>query len=159
MAAKPKARFADVRRTPVPKAYQRLAERFLLRSIENEQELAEATALADELFDRPNLLPEEQKYLDVLCELIERYENEHEPICDVSAAEMLRFLIEQRGVTQQTVSQETKIANSTVTALLKGDRGLTRRHIEIFARYFGVGPAVFLSGNEPDFGDYRQISS
>jgi HTH-type transcriptional regulator / antitoxin HigA len=122
--------------------------KFLLRPIENEQDLTEATALADDLFDRPNLLPEEQKYLDVLCELIERYEDEHEPIRDVSAAEMLRFLIAQRGAKQQTVSQETGIANSTVTALLKGDRGLTRRHIETFARYFGVEPAVFLPGNE-----------
>ena len=60
---------------------------------------------------------------------------------------MLRFLIDQRGVTQQTVSKETGIANSTITALLKGGREMTRKHIETFARYFGVEPAAFLPGN------------
>jgi HTH-type transcriptional regulator / antitoxin HigA len=146
MATKQKDRISKVKETAVPIAYLRLMGKFLLRFIENERDLTDATALADELFDRPTLLPEEQKYLDVLCELIERYEDEHEPIRDVSAAEMLRFLIDQRGVTQLAASRETGIANSTLASLLKGDRGLTRRHIETFARYFGVEPAVFLPG-------------
>jgi antitoxin component HigA of HigAB toxin-antitoxin module len=123
-----------------------------LRPIENERELAEATALADDLFDRPTLLPQEEDYLNVLCDLIQAYEDKIYPIRDVSAAEMLRFLIDQRGVTQQTVARETGIANSTITALLKGNcsggREMTRKHIETFARYFGVEPAVFLPGNE-----------
>ena len=136
-----------VARKPIPKAYLRLMGRFLLRPIENEQELAEATALAEELCDRPDLLPEEEQYLDVLGDLIRTYEDKICPIRDVSAAEMLRYLIDQRGVTQQTVAKETGIANSTITALLKGGREMTRKHIETFGRYFGVGPAVFLPGN------------
>ena len=151
MATRLKDRRTRVLGKPVPKAYLRLVERFLLRPIGNDPELDEALALADELFDRPNLLPEEQQYLDVLCDLIKAYEDVVCPIRDVSAAEMLRFLIDQRGVTQQTVAKETGIANSTITALLKegrpGGRDMTRRHIEAFARYFGVEPAVFLPGN------------
>ena len=147
MPARPKDRLTQVARTPIPRAYRRLLERFLLRPIENDQELAEATALAEELFDRPNLLPEEEQYLDVLGDLIQAYEDKICPIRDVSAAEMLRYLIDQRGVTQQTVSKETGIANSTITALLKENREMTRKHIETFARYFGVEPGVFLPGN------------
>ena len=151
MATRLKDRRTRILGKPVPKAYLRLVERFLLRPIGNDPELDEALALADELFDRPNLLPEEQQYLDVLCDLIKAYEDLVCPIRDVSAAEMLRFLIDQRGVTQQTVAKETGVANSTLTALLKegrpGGRDMTRRHIETFARYFGVEPAVFLSGN------------
>ncbi|HEV3255854.1 MAG TPA: helix-turn-helix domain-containing protein [Gemmataceae bacterium] len=137
---------------PIPKAYLRLVKRFLLQPLESEQELTEATALADELLQRAELLADEEKYLDVLCGLIEAYEDEHYPIADVSAARMLRFLIEQRGVTQQTVSKETGIANSTITALLQEHREMTRKHIETFARYFGVEPAVFLPGNGPVTG-------
>ena len=133
---------------PIPKAYLQLMERFLLKPIDNEQELAAATSLADELFDRAELLPEEEQFLDVLCDLMEAYEDEHHPIADVGAAPMLRFLIDQCGVTQQTVSRETRIANSTITALLKGSRQMTRKHLEALARYFGVEPAVFLPGNE-----------
>src|SRR5437762_2645 len=149
MATKTKDRVPQaVAGRPIPKAYLQLMERFLLKSIDNEQELATATALADELFDRAELLPEEEQYLDVLCDLMEVYEDEHDPVADVGAAPMLRFLIGQRGVTQQTVSRETGIANSTITALLKGSREMTRKHLEAFARYFGVEPAVFLPGNE-----------
>jgi len=150
MATKTKDRSGHARTTggsPIPKAYRRLMERFLLRPIQSEPELAQATALADQLFDRAELLPEEEQYLDVLCNLIEAYEDEHHPIPDVSAAEMLRYLIDQRGATQQTVSRQTAVANSTITALLKGDRQMTSKHIAIFARYFGVEPAVFLPGN------------
>jgi HTH-type transcriptional regulator / antitoxin HigA len=146
----PGAKRADHKRTAIPQAYLRLMQRFLLRAISTEQELARATALADELFDRAKLHRAEEQYLDVLCDLIEAFEDEHCPIPDVSAAEMLRFLIDQRDVTQQTVARETAIANSTITALLKGERVMTRKHIETFAKYFGVAPAVFL----PERGKY-----
>jgi HTH-type transcriptional regulator / antitoxin HigA len=128
----------------MPKAYLRLLKKFRLRPIQDGLELAEATALADQLFDRPKLLPEEEQYLDVLCDLIEAYEDEHYAIADVGAAAMLRFLIDQRGVTQQTAAQESGVANSTITALIKGRRQMTRKQIESFSRYFGVEPAVFL---------------
>jgi HTH-type transcriptional regulator / antitoxin HigA len=147
MATKVRNRTKRTGRRPIPEAYLRLMQRFLLRPIENDRELAEATALADELFDRKNLLPEEEQYLDVLCDLMAAYEDKICPIRDVSAGDMLRFLIDQRGVTQQTVAKETGIANSTIMALLKGDRDMTRKHIETFARYFGVEPGVFLPGN------------
>ena len=138
------AKSAHRKPVPIPKAYLRLMERFLLVPIRTDQDLARATALADELFDRPELLAEEEQFLDVLCDLIEAYEDEHCLIPDVGPAEMLRFLIDQRGVTQQTIARETGVANSTITALLKGERELTRKHIEAFALYFGLEPAVFL---------------
>jgi hypothetical protein len=47
-----------------------------------------------------------------------------------------------------TVCRETGIANSTITALIKEDRLMTRSQIETLARYFSVPPAVFLPGNE-----------
>ena len=130
----------------VPRAYLRLMERFLLRPINDDRELAEAAAMLDELASRKDpLLPEEQEYFDVLCDLIERYEDITIPMPDVSAAEMLAFLIEQRGVLQQTVAKETGIANSTLSALLRGTRELTRKHIEKLAAYFGVEGGVFLA--------------
>lgn len=152
--AKPKSRFKHdmqavmVRGKAVPKEYLRLQERFRLRPITNDQELEEAGVVVDELFDQEELRPAEEEYLDVLCGLVEAYETEHYAISDVSSARVLRFLIEQRGVTQQRVSTETGIANSTISAILKGDREMSRKHIEAFARYFGAEPAVFLPGND-----------
>jgi len=151
MATKTKNRFKQGEGKLIPKAYLRLVAEFRLRPIESEQELAEATAMAEDLSGRAELLPEEEQYLEVLIGLIEAYEDTHCTIPDVSAQEMLRFLIDQRGVTQRVVSDETGVANSTITALLKGKRAggreMTLAHIGTFAKYFGVEPSVFLPGN------------
>ena len=42
--------------------------------------------------------------------LIEAHEDEYYPIPDLSAADMLRFLIDQWGISRQTLSRETGIA-------------------------------------------------
>lgn len=133
---------------PAAKAYLGLIERFRLRPIETERELSEATALADELFARNDLRREEEEYLDVLCDLIEAYEIEHYAIPDAPPADVLRFLIDQRGINQKAVARETGVANSTITAILQGSRELNSRNIAIFSRYFGVEPAVFFTADE-----------
>jgi HTH-type transcriptional regulator / antitoxin HigA len=127
----------------IPQAYLDLLARFRLKPIANDQELG-PIALTREPDGRDKLSVAEEEYVEVLCALSEAYEDRHVTVPDVSAGEMLRFLIVQRGVTQQTVARETGIGNSTITVLLHGDRALTRRDIEAFARYFGVPAAVFL---------------
>jgi len=57
---------------------------------------------------------------------------------------MLAHLLEARGISQATLAAETGLAESTVSELLKRKRGLTRKHIEVLARYFRVEPAAFL---------------
>ncbi len=138
------------RATPAAKPYLTLLSRFRLRPLASEADLRQALALADELFDRGDLGKAEEEYLDVLCDLIEAYEDEHHPIPDVSGRDMLRFLISQRAVTQQRVAREAGIENSTLTALLNGRRQMTIKHMERFASYFGVNAAVFLPGNGPE---------
>ena len=63
----------------------------------------------------------------------------------VSDADMLRHLIESRGTTQAEVAAEAGIAESTISEILAGKRGMNRRHIEALARHFKVNPAVFIS--------------
>ncbi len=63
----------------------------------------------------------------------------------VSDAGMLRHLIEAKGVTQAEVARATGIAESTISAVLAGNRRLNREHIEKLARYFHVGGQAFLS--------------
>ena len=61
----------------------------------------------------------------------------------VSDAEMLRHLIEAKGVSQTEISAATGIADSTISEVLKGKRSLNRSHIGKLARYFNVSPDVF----------------
>jgi HTH-type transcriptional regulator / antitoxin HigA len=117
---------------------------FPLRPIRSGKELSEALVVIDELLDQSQLTSEERDYLDVLSSLVERYEKEQHPMSPVSDAQMLRHLIEAKGVTQAQVARATGIAESTISAILAGTRRLTRDHIEKVARYFHVGVRAFL---------------
>ena len=118
---------------------------FNSRSVPSVQtsELDEAVRMVDSLLDRRDLAPEEEDYLDVLGDLIERYEGEAHPMPPVSDAEMLRHLVEAKGITQTEVSRATGIADSTISEVLKGKRSLNRSHIGKLAKYFNVSPDVF----------------
>jgi HTH-type transcriptional regulator/antitoxin HigA len=116
-----------------------------LRPIRSEAELDRAIAMIDALLDQAERNVDEEDYLDVLSDLVERYEDEHDPMPPASGSEMLRFLIESKGTTQARVAAETRIAESTISEVLAGKRALNRKHIEALARHFHVSPAVFLS--------------
>jgi HTH-type transcriptional regulator/antitoxin HigA len=127
--------------------YLALIRKFPLRPIrsqeENEAALAVLAGLAERREHEP-LEAEESDYIAVLGKLIEEYENAHYPRGPVSGVEMLAHLLEARGVSQAALAADTGIAESTISELLKRKRGLTRKHIEAFARYFRVEPAAFL---------------
>jgi len=126
-------------------SYIELVRRFPLRPIRTEAELDRAVDMIDSLIDRGKLNEDEDDYLDVLGDLVRRYETENHPMPAVSDADMLRHLIEARETTQASVAAETGIAESTISEILAGKRGLSRRHIEALARHFHVSPAVFMS--------------
>jgi HTH-type transcriptional regulator/antitoxin HigA len=99
--------------------------------------------MVDSLLNRRDLAPEEDDYLDVLGDLIERYEGDAHPMAPISDAEMLRHLIEAKGVSQTEVAGATGIADSTISEVLKSKRSLSRNHIGKLAKYFNVSPDVF----------------
>jgi len=125
--------------------YLDLVRQFPLRPLRTAADLDAAIAIIDALVDRPKLTAPEQDYLDVLSDLVEAYETDAEPMRPVGDAELLRFLIDQKSVTQFEVAIEARIAESTISEVLAGKRKLNRTQIGKLARYFRVGPAVFLS--------------
>ena len=127
----------------LPEGYRKLVFQFALRPIQSDADLDRAIAVVDSLLDRDDLDAGEQDYLDVLSDLVERYEDQTDPPRNVSDAEMLRFLMEQREVKQVELSRATGIADSTISAILTGKRTLNRPHIGKLASYFHVSPGVF----------------
>lgn len=130
----------------VPEVYLKLVRQFPLRPIRSDEELDRATAIVDTLLARDRLEPAEEDYLDVLSDLVKRYEDEAHSITisDLSDAEMLQHLIEARSVTQVEVAQATRIAASTLSEILQGKRKLNRTQVAKLARYFNVPSSVFL---------------
>jgi HTH-type transcriptional regulator/antitoxin HigA len=135
---KPGRRDADDR-------YLTLVRAFPLRPLRSDAELGRAVAVINALLDRDDLDPGEEDYLDVLGDLVRKYEVEHHPIPPAPDAEVLRFLIASNATTQAAVSAATGIAESTISEVLAGRRGLNRRHVAALSRHFHVSPAAFLA--------------
>jgi len=134
---------AIVRTSPVRDLYIELVHRFPLRRLRSDAELDEAIAIIDELVTRKDLTPGESDYLDVLSDLVHKYESTEDPISPASDAEVLRFLLESNGMGQTELAKRSGIAGSTISEILTGKRKLSRRHIAALSRVFHVSPAVF----------------
>ena len=124
--------------------YLDLVREVPLRPIRSDGDLARAIAMIDRLSDRESLGDDEDDYLDVLSGLVERYESETEPEPVVSPADMLRHLIEAKGSSQVAVAAATGISESTLSEILTGKRGISRKAMRSLGEYFRVDPAIFL---------------
>jgi HTH-type transcriptional regulator/antitoxin HigA len=124
--------------------YLDLVREFPLRPIRSDGELGRAIAMIDRLSDRESLATEEEDYMDVLAGLVELYETENDPEPVVSAADMLRHLIESKGVNQLKVAAATGVNESTISEILASKRKVSRKVMYAFADYFRVDPAVFI---------------
>ena len=123
--------------------YLELIRRFPLRPLRSDADLDAAVAVVDGLIDGDDLTNAERDYLDVLSDLVESYEDAAVPMRVVDDAEMLRFLIENRSITQSELARQSRIAESTLSEVQSGKRNLTRTQIGKLARFFQVEPGVF----------------
>jgi HTH-type transcriptional regulator / antitoxin HigA len=130
------------RKKPSPR-YLALIENFPLMPIGSKAELRAAQTMIDGLL-RKALHSDEQAYLDVLTQLVEVYENEHEPIEASTPSELLAFLMEARGVNSTEVSSGAGIAPSIISDIRTGTRSLSKANCRDLAAYFRVSPLVFL---------------
>jgi HTH-type transcriptional regulator/antitoxin HigA len=124
-------------------AYLKLVLKFPLRPLRTDKELDRAITMIDSLIIRGDLDSGEQDYLDILTDIVEKYETDTVPMTPVSDAVMLRHLIDARGITQSKLAAEVKIPMSTISEVLNGKRRLNRNHIAAVCRFFGVSPEVF----------------
>jgi len=131
------------RRKKVPDSYLTLIQTFPLRPIRSEKELDDAIKLVNSLATRPDLDSGEDDYLDVLSDLVEKYETANHPMEPLPDGVLLRHLIGARGVKQTAVAKATGIKDSAISEVLAGKRQLSRANVEKIAHYFHVSPAAF----------------
>jgi HTH-type transcriptional regulator/antitoxin HigA len=127
-------------------SYLDLVLAFPLSSIRSDAHLAEAQSVMDGLLAKPTLDDGAATYLDALSDLVSVYEDEHHAIEPASDADMLRHLLEARGVTQAQLSQGAGIAKSTISEVLAGKKPFSRQMIRKLATYFNVEVSI-LAGN------------
>jgi HTH-type transcriptional regulator/antitoxin HigA len=112
-------------------------------TIRNEDEYDLAIERLNELLDE---IGDDERHplyglLDTLGTLIEAYEAEHQPMPEPSGVEMLRFLMEEHGITQSDLPEAG--SQGVVSEILSGKRRLNAGQIGRLAKLFKVSPAVF----------------
>ena len=126
-------------------SYLELVLAFPLSSIRSDEHLDEAQKVMDRLLAQGKLDNGEETYLDALSDLVAVYEDEHHPIEPASDADMLRHLLESKGVTQAQLSQEAGVAKSTISEVLAGKKPFSRQMIRKLSEYFKVDVSVLTS--------------
>lgn len=125
-------------------AWQEFNRATNISPIRNAKHYAEMVRLADTLTD---IIGSAKKHslldlLDLVSELIRAYDAEHYVVPDALPNEVLRFLMDQHGLTQSDLPE---VGNqSVVSMLLSGMRHLNVRQIQALATRFNVSPSVFM---------------
>jgi len=123
-------------------SYLELVGDFPLASIKFDEHLEEAGRVMDALLARGELDEGALTYLDALSDLVETYEDECHAIEPASDADMLRHLMEARGLSQIQLSRDTGLPKSTISEVLAGKKPFSRQMIRKLADYFQVAARV-----------------
>lgn len=115
-----------------------------LLTIRNEREYNAAVKRLNELLDEIGDNEKHPLYslLDTLGTLVHAYEEEHYPIPDATGAEILRFLMDEHGLTQSDLPEVG--SQGVVSEILSGKRELNIRQIRSLSERFEVSSAVFV---------------
>ena len=113
-------------------------------SIRNEEEYDLAMARLHRLMDEVGTDEQHPLYtlLDTLGTLMHAYEERHHPMPQCSGGDILRFLLDEHGLTQSDLPEIG--SQGVVSEILRGKRALNVRQIRALARRFHVSPSVFI---------------
>ena len=113
-------------------------------AIRTEQEYDEAVERLHSLLDEVGDNPTDPRYrlIETLIVLIEAYDKEYYSLPEASGVEVVRFLMEEHGLTQKDLPEIG--AQGVVSEVLSGSRKLNVRQISALAGRFGVKPGAFL---------------
>ena len=115
-----------------------------LLTIRNEREYDTAIKRLNDLLDEVGDNERHPLYslLDTLSTLIHVYEEEHYPIPEARAVDILRFFMDENGISQSDLPEVG--SQGVVSEILNGKRELNVRQIRQLAKRFHISPAVFV---------------
>jgi len=124
--------------------YGRLLAQAAPAVIRNDAECRRVEAEIAKLLRRgDNLTPEEERLLDLLSALVERYEDETEDFPASPPHRILQFLMEQNDLQQVDL---VKIFGSSgrVSEVVNGKRGISKTQAKTLGEFFKVSPELFI---------------
>ncbi|MDP1525757.1 MAG: helix-turn-helix domain-containing protein [Rhodocyclaceae bacterium] len=115
-----------------------------LRPIRSDEAYDRTVALMNNLLD---IIGDDERHalsglLDLVSELVEDYDAEHFAIEASEPKEVLRYLIEMRGLKQNDLADI--VPQSNLSAILAGKRKISATLAGKLAKFFNISPAVFV---------------
>ena len=127
-------------------AFESLNARHPLCPIQDQADLENAREMVDSLAVLRTRSKDHEDYLETLSTLIEKYEADvmADQASDLSPIDLLRYLMEGHDMSASNLGR--LLGNRELgPAILRGDRQLSKKHIQILSKRFAVGTDLFLS--------------
>ena len=124
--------------------YGKLLAKTLPKIIETDEEFDRMAALLEELtIPERELTPEEDALASLIEKLVVDYDDRYYAIPDAKPHEMVKFLMEQRGLKQADLVPVLG-SRAQVSDLVNGKRGISKAQAKKLAEYFGVSAELFI---------------
>lgn len=126
--------------------YGRLLAETLPTVITTEAEYDRVVAAMDKLavLSEKQVTLEQERLLDLLTLLVEKYDEEHYQIPDAAPHEVIQYLMQEHGLRNKDM--ESTLGSRGVTSeVISGKRKPSKMQIKNLAEFFGVTPDLFYS--------------
>lgn len=127
-----------------PRRYRRLIAEVSPVIIETEEENERVLAIVERLMAKSKKrTPEEDAILNLLVHLVEEFERAAYRTGKTSPAEMVAFLLEQRGLKPIALS-EVLGSRGRVSEILAAKRSVSKEQAKRLGDFFHISPAAFI---------------
>lgn len=128
----------------IQKSWQAFDAMAHLRPIQDEKSYDKMVALMNALLETAG---DDEDHplsglLDLLSDLVSKYEQTHHTIEPTEPKDTLRFLMEARGLKQEDLS--AILPQGNLSAILAGKRKISATLAGKLGKFFGISPAVFV---------------
>ncbi len=124
-------------------AYRNLLSKELPRAVRNEREHRKCLLRIEKLLDQKKRSAAEERYLELLTVLVERYEDEHDAIAAPDPISALKELMLASRMSQTALS--ALLGSSGIASeVLSGKRALSKAHIKKLSEAFNVSADLFV---------------
>jgi HTH-type transcriptional regulator/antitoxin HigA len=124
--------------------YRRLVAEVSPTIIETEEENERVLAIVERLMAKAEKrTPEEDAILNLLVHLVEQFEDRAYPTGDAAPAEMIAFLLEQRGLKPIALA-DVLGSRGRVSEILAAKRSVSKEQAKKLGEFFHVSAAAFI---------------
>jgi HTH-type transcriptional regulator/antitoxin HigA len=115
------------------------------RPIRDDVDYANVTEVTDAMvLWQDDFTADQRDYFDLLCSLLEDYDEEHVKWPKLGGREMLKHLLGEHGLGAADLSRILGGSRNLGAMILRGERNLTLPHIRKLAAHFKVSPELFI---------------